>query len=264
MGGVFALYGGRGVDILRRMKIPKIIGHRGACGYAPENTLDSIRTAAELGAGWVELDVKLSSDGVAVIFHDDTLERTTNGSGDVAMTSFEVLEVLDAGSWYAEGFAGVKIPTLEEALDVIIEHGLGLNLEIKPCPGREVETAEVAMDVLSRYWDEMDKILISSFSHVSLEAAMDMAPEYKRALLLDTEIDDNWRDVADHLEVSAVHFDGRTATREQVEDIIEYGKLTGAYTINDAFRAKTLMSWGVDYVFSDVPDVISGAVDTKH
>lgn len=253
-----------GADILRPMKIPQIIGHRGACGYAPENTLDSIRTAAELGAGWVELDVKLSADGVAVIFHDDTLERTTNGSGAVAEASLEALETLDAGSWYAAGFEGVKIPTLEEALDVIIELGLGLNLEIKPCPGREVETAEVAMDVLSRYWDEMDKVLISSFSHVSLEAAFEVAPEYKRALLLDTEIDENWRDIADHLEVSAVHFDGRSASRDVVEDIIEYGKLTGSYTINDAFRAKTLMSWGVDYVFTDVPDVVAGAINTKH
>lgn len=247
------------------IKLPKVIGHRGACGYAPENTLESIRTAAELGARWVELDVKLTKDSVPVIFHDEDLERTTNGSGLMAETLFADLQNLEAGSWYADGFAGAKIPTLEEAVEVILKHGMGLNLEIKPCPTREVETAEVALDILSRIWDDADRLLISSFQHVSIETARDMAPEWKRSLLLDQPAQ-NWMELAEYLDVTTINFDGRKAdfNRELIEAYTEAGYGTLAYTINDPQRAKILMSWGVDGVFSDVPDVIDQAVSTKH
>lgn len=247
------------------IKLPKIIGHRGACGYAPENTLESIATAADLGAEWVELDVKLTKDSVPIIFHDDTLDRTTNGHGNVKDMKYADIENLDAGTWYAEGFTGVKIPTLEEAIDVILHHGVGLNLEIKPCAGREVETAEAALDILSRIWDDADKLLISSFQHVSIETAKDMAPEWKRGLLLDDPIR-NWREIADYLDVSVININGRDwgLTRETVEEYIETGRGVLAYTINDPQRAKTLISWGVDGVFTDVPDVIEQGLSTKH
>ena len=76
------------------LKLPKIIGHRGACGYAPENTLESIKTAADMGCTWVELDVKLTKDDVAIIFHDDELDRTTNGSGLVMNATYEEINQL--------------------------------------------------------------------------------------------------------------------------------------------------------------------------
>jgi glycerophosphoryl diester phosphodiesterase len=247
------------------MKLPKIIGHRGACGYAPENTLESIRTAADIGTTWVELDVKLTKDSVPVIFHDEDLSRTTNGSGRMADTTYAELQSLEAGSWYADSFSGIKIPTLEEAVEVILEHDMGLNLEIKPCPGREVETAEAALDALSRIWDDTDKLLLSSFQHVSLEACRDMAPEWKRALLM-KEPARNWAELAEYLAVTSVNFDGRKSSfnREMIELFIEGGYLTMAYTINDPVLAQMLFSWGVDSVFSDVPDVIDGTPGTRH
>ena len=128
------------------LKIPKVIGHRGAKAYAPENTLPSIETAADLGVEWVELDVKLTKDNVPIIFHDEGLDRTTSGTGLVAQTNYEDLRDLDAGSWFGDSFSSVRIPTLEEAVDILLKHNLGLNLEIKPCPGREKETAEIALD----------------------------------------------------------------------------------------------------------------------
>jgi len=247
------------------MKIPKIIGHRGACGYAPENTLESIKTAAEIGTAWVELDVKLTKDSVPIIFHDDTLDRTTNGHGPVADMLYKDIEDLDAGSWYADAFATAKIPTLEEAIDEILKSGMGLNLEIKPCPGREIETAEAAMDILSRIWDDPEKLLISSFQHVSIETARDLAPEWKRALLIDEPLQ-NWLELADYLDVATINIDGRdqSLTQDLVETYIESGRQVLAYTINDPFRAKLLYSWGVDGVFSDVPDVIEQVLNTRH
>ncbi len=246
------------------LKLPKIIGHRGCAGYAPENTLVGIHTAADLGIEWVELDVKITKDEVPIIFHDETLDRTTNGSGLVAEKTYEELLDLEYGSWYAESFAGILIPTLEEAIDVIIERDLGLNLEIKPCPGREKETAEVALDLLSTIWDEHDKLLISSFQYVSMEVALDMAEDWYRGLLLPEEWPENWAELADYLQVSTVNVNAGTVTREQVESVMDMEKSILAYTVNDPDQARMLQSWGIDGFFSDTPDVLKEGVFLVH
>ncbi len=247
------------------LKLPKIIGHRGAAGYAPENTLDSIHTAADMGVKWVELDVKLTHDQVPVLFHDDDLERTTNGSGKIAQTTYEDLKQLEAGSWYADSFTGLKIPTLEEAVDVLIEHDLGLNLTIKSCPGREKETAEVALDLLSQIWDDHDKLLISSLSHVSLETAQDIATDWARGLILpNEEWPENWKDLISYLDVKTVNINGETCQREQIEELIDLEKRVLAYAINDPMRARLLQSWGVDAFLTDTPDVIEENLLTVH
>ena len=225
--------------------------------YAPENTLESIHTAADMGVKWVELDVKLTRDNVPIIFHDDDLDRTTNGAGPVAQAMYEDIKQLEAGSWFSDGFAGVKIPTLEEAVDVLMKHDMGLNLEIKPCPGREKETAEVALDELSRIWDAHDKLIISSFSHVSLEVARDMANDWKRGLLLwHDDMPADWKDLAEYLDVVSVNISDQLATREFIEEIIDFEKMCLVYTINDPQRARQLQGWGVDAMFTDMPDVV--------
>lgn len=246
------------------LKLPSVIGHRGAAAYAPENTLESIRTAAEIGAKWVELDVKLTKDGVPIIFHDDTLERTTSGYGLVAETNYDDIKELEAGLWFSEGFTGVIVPTLEEALEVILKHDLGVNLEIKPCPGREVETAEVMLDLLSQSWDDLDRLLISSFQHVSLEVAFDMVPDFHRGFLLEDEWPENWKELADYLQVASLNFNGNTATREQVEELIELQKPVCAYTINDVQTARRLRQWGVDAFFTDDPEAVNDSLFRSH
>jgi len=255
------------------LKLPKVIGHRGAAAYAPENTIESIHTAADVGVEWVELDVKITKDHVPIIFHDDTLDRTTNGSGLVAELTYDEIKQYECGSWYGESFTGIKIPSLEEAVDALIERGLGLNLEIKPCPGREKETAEAALDILSQIWDDHDRLLISSFQHVSLEVAMDIAEEWYRGLLLAPENDEetgaavinpNWRDMADYLNVKTINLAQSIATRENIEDIIDAELHPLVFTVNEPMDARKLQSWGVDAVFSDEPDVIMENLLTVH
>lgn len=245
-------------------KIPKIIGHRGACGYAPENTIESINTAADMGVEWIEMDVKLTKDQVPIIFHDDDLDRTTNGSGPVAETNWSDIKHLETGSWFADSFTGISIPTLEDAIETILQRNLGLNLEIKPCPGREKETAEVALDCLSQIWDDHDSLLISSFSHVSLETSLDMAQDWKRGLLLDEEWPENWEDLARYLDVTTININGNTCQRDHIEMIIDAGYPILAYTVNDPQRARQLQGWGVDSIFTDVPDVILENLLTIH
>ncbi|MDB2683213.1 glycerophosphodiester phosphodiesterase family protein [Alphaproteobacteria bacterium] len=246
------------------LKLPKIIGHRGAADYAPENTLQGIHTAADMGVEWVELDVKLTKDDVPILFHDDTLERTTNGSGNVKDFTLEELKELEAGHWFSDGFYGVNIPTLEEAVDVLLERDLGLNLEIKACPGRERETAEIALDVLAGIWDDHDKLLISSFSNVSLEAAQEMASDWHRGFLLPEEWPENWEEIAEYLQVSTVHFNGNLCSRDHVGLLQALQKPLLAYTINDPDRARLLQSWGVDGFFTDAPDVLQDGLLTVH
>lgn len=244
--------------------IPKVIGHRGAKAYAPENTLSSIHAAADLGVEWVEVDVKLTKDGHAVIFHDEELDRCTGVHG--LMKDFTLKEVreMDAGSWYGDSFIGEKIPTLEELLNTVLERKMGVNLEIKPCPGREVDTAEVALDVATRIWpDDLPPPLISSFQQVSLETAFDMMPEWPRGFLIDEPME-NWRELAEYLEAATININGNTATRDMVEEYIELQKPLLAYTINDPQKARELLRWGVDSFFADNPDVIIEAVATKH
>ncbi len=251
------------------LKLPKVIGHRGAAAYAPENTLESIHTAADMEVEWVELDVKLTKDEVPIIFHDDELDRTTNGSGRVAEKTYDEIRQFEAGSWYGESFTGIKIPTLEEAVDVLIERNLGLNLKIVPCHGREKETAEAALDILSQYWDDHTRLLISSFDPVSLETAQHMAPDWARGLLLAAEPQTNemnpeWKNIADYLDVKTINLDTQIASRDVVDEVKELGYSPLIYTVNDPIEARKYQSWGVPSMFSDEPDIIIENLLTIH
>src|SRR4051812_46107573 len=128
-----------------KFSVPKIIGHRGAKATAPENTLAGIRQAAREGATWVEFDVKLTADGYAILMHDETLERTTSGQGPVRRMALQDIRQLDAGMRFGPQWRGEKVPTLSEALQLLAELNMGFNLEVKPCPGREAETARAAV-----------------------------------------------------------------------------------------------------------------------
>ena len=249
---------------MSKLILPKVIGHRGAKAYAPENTLSSIYTAADMGIEWVEIDVKLTRDSVPVIFHDEELERCTGVSGLMEDINFDDMRGLDAGSWFGESFRDEKIPTLEEALEAILSRGLNVNLEIKPCPGREVETAEVMLDVATRIWpDDLPPPLISSFSHVSLETARDMIPEWPRGFLMEDHLE-NWQEMVEYLDAATINIDGNKRTREEIEEYIEMQKPIMAYTINDPLHAAQLIRWGVDTVFSDNPDIIREALESFH
>lgn len=250
---------------MTKLALPQVIGHRGAAAYAPENTLQGLHSAADMGVKWVEIDVKLTQDGVPIVFHDDTLDRTTSGSGKVAETKWEDIRELDAGSWFGDSFIDLRIPTLEDALEVIINRGLGVNLEIKPCPGREKETAEVMLDHATRIWPEEDAPpLVSSFQHVSIETALDLAPGWPRALLLDEKSDDyppGWKELADYLQVSAINCNGNAVTAEQIAEYLATERPVLAYTVNDPDMAIELLQCGVTGVFSDTPDVILEAIE---
>ena len=236
---------------------PKVIGHRGAAGHAPENTRASFRKAAELGARWVEFDTKLSHDGHVVVFHDEQLDRTTNGSGRLADKDLAELKMLDAGGWFSESFRGERIPTLDETMAVLGELGLGANVEIKPCPGREIETAEAVARTVKAGWPATVPVpVISSFKPASMAVATRLAPEYPGALLVG-EIPVDWRRRLDDLGCTGLHCDAEHLTREQAREVLDAGYALRCYTIKEAAVAQRLFSWGVEAVFTAYPDRIS-------
>lgn len=242
------------------LDLPKVIGHRGAAARAPENTLAGLRKAADLGVRMVEFDVKLTADDVPVLMHDDTVDRTTDGTGAVRGMTFAEIGALDAGSWFGPAFAGERVPTLEAALGLCLERGLAVNIEIKPCPGREVETARVALALARRLWPSgRPAPLVSSFAIESLHEAMHAAPDWPRGYLIWDRPDD-WRDVVAALRPASLNVSHERETPESIALYRETGLPVIAYTVNDAARARTLAGLGVAAMFSDVPDVLLDAL----
>lgn len=244
--------------------LPAVVGHRGAAAAAPENTLESLRLAAEQGAAMVEFDVKLTADGTLILMHDDELDRTTTGHGAVAATALADIRGLDAGGWFADSWHGAGVPTLEEAIGLLEECGLNANIEIKPCPGREVETAAAVVACLRRHWPEgRPRPLLSSFARDSLAAARDGAPEIPRGLLLWGKPAD-WSVAARSLDCASVHCAAEDMTPEWAAEIGRLGYGLAVYTVNDPALAARLRGWGVDSIITDDPAALLGAAASRN
>jgi len=228
------------------LQLPKVVGHRGAAAYAPENTLESFREARRRGATWVEIDVKLTADSVPILMHDASLKRTMSVDRLVAETRAADLPK--------------DVPTFEAAIECFRELGLGCNVEIKPCEGREVETGRIAVETLRRCWPgSLPAPLLSSFKDASLAAALQAAPEYVRASLID-QIGDDWLARARAVQAAGINTSGKKLTAPQAVAIKKAGYILSVYTINEGDVARALVGMGVDCVITDAPDVILQAL----
>ena len=201
----------------------------------------------------MEFDTSLTADQRAVIFHDDDLDRTSDGAGPLALADFAALVALDAGSWFGPAFKGEMIPTLEEALDLFASLGLGFNIELKTDPGREVELAALALPIVADCWPADAPVpLVSSFSRQAVAAAKEIAPQWPRAFLFD-QLPQDWRELGKSLGLATLNASQRHLTQAQVMDIKGAGYGVLAYTVNEPARAEELFAWGVDAIFTDIP-----------
>jgi glycerophosphoryl diester phosphodiesterase len=235
------------------LELPRIIGHRGAAASAPENTLAGIARAHALGCRWVELDAKLSFDNVALLMHDERLERTTDGSGAFADRTAAELQRLDAGSWKGPEFTAERIPTLAEAIRLMERLGMGANIEIKPCPGREVETGRRVALELRRIWPRGHGLLVSSFSAASLEAARAAAPELPRGLLVEAP-PPGWLAAVRRLGCVSLNIWHEDVEPDTIEAAHAQGLEIVAYTVNEIERAHALRAAGVASLITDMPE----------
>ena len=238
------------------IKLPKVIGHRGARNHAPENTLAAFRKAAELGITWVEFDVMLTKDLVPIIMHDEQLDRTTNGHGEVANFLYSDINQLDAGQWFSSTFINEKIPRFTDVLDCLSRYQLGANVEIKPTPGKDIITANKIISLVQSQWPlHLPPPLISSFSLESLFSVRKIDSTVPMGLLLDTWRED-WLEIALELRCFSIHLNFAILTPERANAIKNAGYKLLVYTVNDINTALMLWSWGVDSIFSDCADEI--------
>jgi len=235
---------------------PPVIGHRGASAYAPENTMASFTKAAQLGVKWIEFDVMLSSDDEPIIFHDELLDRTTNGCHEVDRFCSAYLRTLDAGAWFDARFSGERIPSLQQVLEFIDNTRLSVNIELKPLPGQERKLAlRILKEMKSYLVQAKTTILFSSFSVEALQTLREHAPDCLMGLLLH-EWEPDWQALSISLQCVSVHVNHEIMTREAAHKIKALQKALLCYTVNQPLRALELYSWGVDAVFSDAPDKI--------
>ena len=238
---------------------PHWVAHRGAGTLAPENTLAAIRLGARHGFRMFECDVTLSADGELFLLHDPTLERTTNGHGEVAQTRSSDLRQLDAGRWHSEAYAGERIPTLRETFALCSELGLMVNLEIKPSPGLEADTGRRVAEAVTRQWPGatlgLAAPLVTSFSRAALQAARSVSADLRLGLLLDRWADDA-EAAANALECVVLVANHTEWTAERVAQCHARGLRAMAYTVNDADTAQRLMDWGLDGVITDRVDAL--------
>jgi len=236
--------------------IPPVIAHRGTPLRAPENTMPSFAAALKAGAKWIEADVKLTSDGVPVLIHDETVDRTTDGRGPIASMIWEEAQKLDAGGWFAPEFKGTRLPSFAELVSFVCANDLRLFLELKPSPGRAQATAMVTLIEASKLWPEkMPPPVISSFDVESLAIAAQLHPDWPRALFLDDWCPD-WMDRAASIKAIAVAMREDTLTADRAAALRGSSVPILAYTVNDPARAKALLESGVRAVFSDDSEAI--------
>lgn len=237
--------------------IPPVIAHRGASAYAPENTMAAFTKAAQLGVKWIEFDVMLAACGEPIIFHDDYLERTTNGYGTPGEYAYNYLHGLDAGAWFNPIYSGERIPTLRQALDFFKHAKIDANIEIKPLPGQDKQTVTRVLQEINTYFpDLIDNFLFSSFSIPALEALRQYSPQLRLGLLMHEWLPD-WPMISESINCSSINVNESILTPEKAKKIKNTGRSLLCYTVNSRERAEELFKWGVDAIFSDVPDIIS-------
>ncbi|EGL83152.1 glycerophosphoryl diester phosphodiesterase [Caldalkalibacillus thermarum TA2.A1] len=230
-----------------------IFGHRGASGYAPENTLAAFELALEQGCTALELDVQLTRDEQLVVIHDFWVDRTTNGTGLVREMELEQIRQLDAGAWYDAKFAGEKIPTLEEVLNLVPEHIL-LNLELKIIPRMRGNIEQLVIDLLMSK-NRQHQVIISSFDHSAIQIVQEYLPEIKTGLLLYGQLLDLPKYInANELDLFSIHPAYPYLTEHTVAVLNRLKKPIYTYTVNRSEDLGWCYQYGVDGVITDYPD----------
>ncbi|MCH9756916.1 MAG: glycerophosphoryl diester phosphodiesterase [Gammaproteobacteria bacterium] len=238
------------------MKIEPLIIHRGASPYAPENTIAAFDKALEFGARAIEFDVMMSVDGELFVFHDKTLERTTNGRGEFGSTSSEYISALDAGTWFSNRYQGEKVPSLSDTLFWLIEYQIQANIEIKPLPGLAEATTKAVLACLNRHWPStMQLPLVSCFDEDALRLCAHLSPDLPLGVLFH-KWQKNWIGLAKEVNAVSVHLNKYAVTRKRIKAIKEAGYKACAYTVNSREWASRYFSWGADSILSDYPDLM--------
>ena len=232
-----------------RWPYPRIVAHRGGGALAPENTLGAIRLGASMGFKGVEFDVMLAGDATPVIIHDETVDRTTDGRGEVSKMTYAALSSFKNKN-------EERIPKYEEAVALCRSLGLWANVEIKPARGHERATGEAVARLTKELWQGAPLgPLLSSFSVEALEAAQAIAPELPRGYLAG-KIPPDWRQTLQRLGCVALHCNFKALTPELARDIHAAGYAILLWTVNEPADARRLLGMGANCLVTDALDRI--------
>ena len=271
-----------------------VVGHRGASAYAPENTLASFALAKEMGADWFELDCTLTKDGEVIVIHDDKLDRTTDGTGEVSHYTLAELKRLDAGSKKAPEFAGERLPTLAEALDLAKQKRIGIYIEIKngaddralikrimemagdsttltpamkrkmmalirASGTRNLELTRKVIALIKKH--RMSKnVVIQSFSPIVCAIALNEAPRIRTEMLALKDKDDPQRwpfylKWAGLVPPRGFNTNPDCITQALLHDFHAQGMTVSLWTVDDENDVRQFAQWGVDRLITNKPDV---------
>lgn len=240
--------------------MPQVFAHRGAKAVAPENTIPAFAKALEMGVAGIELDVHCSKDGKLVVIHDESLERTTTGTGSVSAYTAAELAKVDAGTPFHTDFAGTGIPTLDDVFDLVGDRCL-VNVEVKtadPLGGNQVEPLLEMIKARGLY----DQVIVSSFNPISLIKIRHLDPNVRLGLLYYLPLP-NWLRNAwftPIMQPEALHPHFSLVNEKHMAWANEHGCDVNSWTINDVEEAQRLAALGVNVIMSDVPDQIMAAL----
>lgn len=231
----------------------KIYAHRGYSGKYPENTMLAFRKAAETGCDGMELDVQLTKDGKLVVIHDETVDRTTDGTGFVRDYTYEELARLDAGAVKGGAFGFQTIPLFEEYCAWAAGEKLVTNIEIKSnvfyYEGIEEKTVSMV-----RSFGLEDRVVVSSFNHMSLVRIRQLAPELPIGALVSQSVIGNIGYYCEQFQIPFYHPNVKILTKEIVEECRTRGIGINTWTINDMETLERVCEWGCDELITNYPE----------
>ena len=229
---------------------PRVVAHRGGGALAPENTLGAMRKGALLGFRGVEFDVMLAGDGTPVVIHDETIDRTTNGKGEVSRMNYSQISAFRTEN-------GERVPTYADTVALCRELGLWANVEIKPAKGYERATGEAVARVSRELWRGAPVMPeLSSFSVEALDAAQGAAPEFARGYLVG-RVPDDWRATMARLGCVALHCNWKALTPRIAREAHDAGYGIALWTVDDPADARRLLAMGADCIITDALDRIA-------
>ena len=227
----------------------QITAHRGASREAPENTLEAFEAALDSGADYIELDVQLTKDGQLVVFHDETIDRTTNGKGKLSDITYAQLQNYSAGSWFGttDEFADVKVPLLSEVLDLVGDQ-IMLNIEIK-AHGNITGTVEQTVELIHEY-GITDSCYVSSFSYKALKVVKKLDPNIKTGLIANVAAASGYSRLK-YVDVLSLNHIFVNAT--VVSAAHQNGKRVFVWTVDKSDDMKKMIALGVDNIITNRP-----------
>lgn len=241
--------------MLESLPRPIIFAHRGACSHAPENTLAAFELALTQQADAIELDVKLSADSHVVVHHDATVDRTTNGRGQIKELTLAELRTLDAGSPFSEAFKGQRIPTLDEVFETVGKRTF-INVELTNYSTPRDELVETVCMLVKKH-KLQKRILFSSFFASNLSKARSYLPNVPLGLLALPGLLGTWARSFGFAfgKFDALHPALRDMTQQQVARVHRLNRRVHVWTVNDEKDMSRLFGWGVDAIFTDDPQL---------